>query len=100
MLEQFHPFMEYYIKEKVGEDTNYRYSKVDTPEYRINLYNYMSKEDRKVWTNNDLYKPKRDGINTPELDAYDKIALKVACSSCWKKQEKSIFSLSVTALIL
>ena len=83
MLRQFHPFMKKYLKKHIGEDTNYQYHKVDTPEYRINVYNYMSKEDREVWSNNDLY-------NAPKevLDEYDKIILKHCHTTDYNKVAK------------
>lgn len=77
MLEKFHPFMREKLQQRIGEDINYEYRPIDTAEYRINVYNYLSKEDRTVWTNNDLYKPQSERIPESELDDYDKIIQKI-----------------------
>lgn len=58
MLNQFHIFMEKNMRYKTSENMEYYYKIIDTPEYRVNVYNYLSKENRIVWTNNELYKKK------------------------------------------
>lgn len=76
-FDELHPFMEKFLKQKIGGDVNYQYHLVDTPEYRINVYNYLPKENRKIWTNNDIYNNhKKDIIYKPKLDAYDRILQK------------------------
>ena len=55
MLNQFHEFIYKNMQEHFEKEIDYLYKPIDTPEYRINVYNYILKEGRESYTHSDFY---------------------------------------------
>ena len=65
MLNKFHTSIEKQMKEHFGERMDYQYKPIETPNHRINAYNYIQKEGQRCYTDKDFFY-KTNGLKKQE----------------------------------